>query len=171
MEKIDIVLVAAVAENGVIGRAGDMPWHLGSDFKRFRAITKGKPQIMGRKTFESIGKPLPGRTNIVVSRDPDLTIEGCLTATSLEDALALARKDAVEKGVDEICIQGGGEIYRQAIALADRLRITHVETTLAGDTVFPEIDPALWEIGEEERLPAGEKDDYPTCYRVYERRC
>ncbi|WP_180897211.1 dihydrofolate reductase [Martelella soudanensis] len=170
MNKIDIVLIAAVAENGVIGRAGDMPWHLASDFKRFRAITMGKPQIMGRKTFASIGKPLPGRTNIVVSRDPGLAIEGCLTAATLEDALALAKADAVEKGMDEICIQGGGEIYRQAIHNADRLRITHVETALEGDTTFPEIDPALWKVTEEERLPAGEKDDYPTCYKVYERR-
>ena len=170
MNEIDIVLVAAVAQNGVIGREGDMPWRLASDFRRFRQITMGKPQVMGRKTFASIGKPLPGRTNIIVSRDPELSIEGCLTANSLEDALSLARADASAKGVDEICIQGGGEIYRQAIRLADRLRITHVETELQGDTVFPEIDPDVWVPTEEERVPAGEKDDYPTRYVVYERR-
>lgn len=170
MGKTDIVMIAAVAQNGIIGHAGDMPWRLASDFKRFRKLTMGKPQVMGRKTFASIGKPLPGRTNIVISRDPTLKIEGCLTATSLDQALELARADAEEKGVDEICIQGGGEVYRQAIDRADRLRITHVETVLEGDTVFPEIDPALWVVTEEERLPAGERDDYPTCYRVYERR-
>ncbi|AMM84332.1 dihydrofolate reductase [Martelella sp. AD-3] len=166
----EIVIMAAVAKNGVIGNGAAMPWHLGSDFRRFKALTMGKPQIMGRKTYQSIGKPLPGRTNIIISRNPDFLAPGCIVVTSLEDAVALARKDAAEKGLDEIYVQGGGEIYRQAMTLADRLRITHVETEADGQTTFPAIDPALWQPESSENLPAGERDDYPTRYVVYARK-
>ncbi|TPW33170.1 dihydrofolate reductase [Martelella alba] len=170
MAKIDIVCFAAIARNGMIGKDNQMPWHLSSDFARFKRLTMGKPQIMGRKTFESIGRPLPGRTNIIVTRNLEFGFPGCLTATTLEDAIALARADAEAKDIGEICIQGGGEIYRQAIPLADKLYITHVETLVEGDTCFPPIDPAIWLPLEEERLPAGPKDDFATRFVVYGRR-
>src|SRR3954468_20222245 len=138
---MDIVLVAAVAENGVIGRDNGLPWRLSTDMKRFKAITMGKPIVVGRKTWESFPqRPLPGRLNIVVSRDPAYPAEGAETVTSLEEGLKLAeeRSRGVE-GADQIVIAGGGEIYRQAIGLADRLQITHVLTRVEGDTRFPEI--------------------------------
>lgn len=169
-DRVDVVVMAAVAENGVIGRDSDMPWHLGSDFRRFKALTMGKPQIMGRKTFNSIGKPLPGRTNIILTRQADFSVEGCLTATTLEQALTLAKGEASQKGLSEIYVQGGGEIYAQAVGIADRLRITHVETSVEGDTRFPEIDEAIWKPVEEEQLGVSEIDDYPTRYVVYEKR-
>ncbi|TCT37158.1 dihydrofolate reductase [Martelella mediterranea] len=170
-DNIDVVLMAAVAKNGVIGRDSAMPWHLGSDFKRFKALTMGKPQIMGRKTFSSIGRPLPGRKNIILTRQAGFTIEGCEIAATLDEALAIALADAKEKGVDEIYIQGGGEIYAQAMERADRLRITHVEVSAEGDTRFPDIDEQIWQPVETEYVGVSEVDDYPTRYVVYEKRC
>nr|WP_183484776.1 dihydrofolate reductase [Martelella radicis] len=164
----DIVMIAAVAENGVIGSNGDMPWRLSSDLKRFKAITSGNPVIMGRKTYQSIGRPLPNRTNIIVTRDPDFSAENCIVVNDLDRALEVARKEA---GNDkDVCIIGGGEIYRQAMSFAGRLHITHVEKALEGDTVFPEIDPAVWRVETSESVPAGEKDDYPTRYVIYARK-
>ncbi|MDL2397602.1 dihydrofolate reductase [Rhizobium mayense] len=163
-------IVVAVSRNGIIGRDGDMPWRLSSDLKRFKAMTIGKPVIMGRKTFQSIGKPLPGRPNVVISRDPDYSAEGVQMAHSLSEAIDIASRLAAESGVDEICVIGGGEIYRQAISLADRLLITHVETEVDGDTSFPAIDPALWQVESELAVPAGEKDNYATRFVSYFRR-
>lgn len=160
-----IALVVAAARNGVIGRDGDMPWRLSSDLKRFKSITMGRPIIMGRKTWESLGRPLPGRQNIVITRQPDFTAPGAEVASSLDEALERARALAGEGGV---FIIGGGEIYRQAIPQADRLHVTHVEAEVEGDTVFPEIGPE-WKPVHEERVPAGEKDDFPTRYVIYER--
>ncbi|MDL2408834.1 dihydrofolate reductase [Rhizobium calliandrae] len=168
-EPLKTILVA-VSRNGIIGRDGDMPWRLSSDLKRFKAMTLGKPVIMGRKTFQSIGKPLPGRPNVVISRDPGFAAEGVETAHSLKEAIDVAGRLAEESGVDEICVIGGGEIYRQAISLADRLSITHVEAEVDGDTSFPAIDPALWQIESELAVPAGEKDNYPTRFVRYFRR-
>src|SRR6185369_7765645 len=141
-----VAIVAAVAENGVIGRDNGLPWRLSTDMKRFKALTMGKPIVMGRKTWESFPRrPLPGRLNIVVSRDPDYRAEGAETVTSLRDALILAEtRSRCVAGADEICIVGGGEIYRQAIGLADRLYITHVLASPDGDTRFPAIDRDLW---------------------------
>lgn len=139
-----IVLVAAVAENGVIGRGGVMPWRLKSDMANFKALTTGKPVIMGRKTWGSLHvRPLPDRTNIVVSRDPAFAAEGALVARSFETALEAARGDALRRG-SEIMIIGGADIYAQALPLADRLEITEVRLAPEGDSVFPEVDPALW---------------------------
>ncbi|AJY48248.1 diacylglycerol kinase [Martelella endophytica] len=163
-----IILVAAVSSNGVIGRDGGMPWRLSTDLKRFKAMTLGKPVIMGRKTFQSMGKALSGRTNIVISRDPDFAADGTIAVTCLADALDAARKAKGE--ADEIAIIGGGQIYAQAMAIADRLHITHVDAELDGDTIFPSIDDADWRVVSSEDVPAGEKDDYPTRYVVYERR-
>ena len=166
----DIVIHVAVAENGVIGREGDMPWKLSSDLKRFKAETMGKPVVMGRKTFESVGKPLPGRLNIVVTRDPDWRADGVETVGSVDDALVLARvRGRCMPSADAICVIGGGEIYAQAIGKADRLHVTHVLASIDGDTRFPPIDPAVWRAVEAEDHPAGEKDSHATRHVVYER--
>ena len=169
---MDVVLVAAVAENGVIGRDNGLPWRLSTDMKRFKATTMGKPIVVGRKTWESFPRrPLPGRLNIVVTRDPAYRAEGAETVASLDDALKLAEaRSRGVPGADEIVIGGGGEIYRRAIGLADRLRITHVLAQVDGDTIFPEIDPAVWEVVSAEEHPAGEKDSHATRYVVYARR-
>ena len=135
--RIAIVLLAAVAENGVIGRDNALPWRLSSDLKRFKALTLGKPVVMGRKTYLSIGKPLPGRTNIVVTRDPNFRADGVVVATSVDAALEAARDDARRRGANEIMVIGGTEIFAQTMALADRLEITHVHARPAGDTFFP----------------------------------
>lgn len=171
MSEPRIIIVVAMAENGVIGRDGDMPWKLSTDLKRFKALTMGKPLVMGRKTFESVGgKPLPGRPHVIVSRGPAIDVAGVETAGSLDEALARARTIAIASGVDMVCVAGGGEIYRQALPLADMLYVTHVEAVIDGDTVFPPIDPAVFEKVEETAVPAGEKDNYPTRYAVYRRR-
>lgn len=165
-----ISLVVAMAENGVIGRDGGLPWRLTSDLKRFRAETMGKPVVMGRKTWESIGRPLPGRLNIVVTRDKGYRAEGAETAPSLADALTLARvRGRCMAGADEICVIGGGEIYAQALPLADRLSVTHVLAAVEGDTRFPAIDPADWRLVAQEDVPAGEKDSHATRHAAYER--
>ena len=163
----EVAIVAAVAENGVIGRDGDMPWKLSSDLKRFKAITMGKPVVMGRKTFDSIGKPLPGRPNIVISRSEAL-IDGAIVTPGLGAALEKAAS-LVEGDNLEICVIGGGEIYRQAMERADRLEITHVEGRVDGDTVFPTIDPDVWALESEERISAGERDSHDMRFAVYRR--
>ena len=154
-----IVLIAAVAENGVIGQGGTMPWRLKSDMQHFRALTMGKPVVMGRKTWLSLSvKPLPGRTNIVVTRDVTFTAPGALVAGSLGVALEAARGDALRRGTDVMVI-GGAEIYRQAMPLAGRLEITRIRMQPEGDTAFPPIDPAVWREASREPHPAGERDD------------
>lgn len=166
-----ITLVVAIAENGVIGRGGGLPWRLSSDLKRFKADTMGKPIIMGRKTYESVGRPLPGRLNIVVTRDPAWRAEGVERVGSLEDALTLARVQArCMAGADEICVIGGGEIFRETLPIANRLRVTHVLADAEGDVFFPEIDPAIWLPVHSQEFPVGEKDSHPTRYVIYERR-
>ncbi len=162
-------MVVAVARNGVIGRDGAMPWRLSTDLKRFKAITMGKPVLMGRKTFQSIGKPLPGRHNIVVTRDPSFQAEGVETCASLDAALASARKQAADNGQSEICVIGGGEIYRQAMPFAHNIHFTQVDSEPTGDTRFPEIDPQIWALQTEEAIAAGEKDSAATIYRHYRR--
>ena len=160
-----IALVAAVADNGIIGAGTGLPWRLSSDMKRFRALTIGKPVVMGRKTYDTIGKPLAGRRNIVITRRKDFAPEGITVAASLDAALAFAAEGAP----DEIMVIGGGEIYAEMIDRAHRLYITHVEAKPEGDTRFPPIDPAIWRAGAEERLPAGEKDTAATRFIVYDR--
>ena len=145
---MEIVLIAAVAENGVIGQGGDMPWRLKSDLQRFRARTMGKPVLMGRKTFASLGRPLKGRTNIVVSRDESFAASGILVAADLDRALDAARGDALRRGVNEIVIGGGSHIYTALMPLATRLEITEIRARPAGDTLFPPIDPAVWRTSE-----------------------
>ncbi|CAB4326146.1 MULTISPECIES: dihydrofolate reductase [unclassified Brucella] len=170
MKKPLVSIVVAASENNVIGHENDMPWRLSTDLKRFKALTLGKPVIMGRRTWQSLGRPLPGRANIVITRDADFRAEGAEVVSSLEDALALARKFAAEGGVGEICVIGGGQIYVQAMPLADRLHLTRVLAVIEGDTYFPEINPQDWQLLSSEDVPAGDKDSYPTRYMLYERR-
>ncbi len=164
-----LTIIVAAAENGVIGRDNDMPWRLSTDLKRFKALTLGKPIVMGRRTWDSIGRPLPGRTIIVVSRDPGFRAEGAETAASLEEGIALGRRLAEAAGVDEVYIGGGGKIYAQALPLARRVRLTRVLASIEGDTHFPALDPAEWRLVSSEDVPAGEKDSHATRYMVYER--
>jgi dihydrofolate reductase len=167
---IKVSLVVAVARNGVIGREGGLPWRLSSDLKRFKANTIGRPVIMGRKTFQSIGKPLPDRHNIVVTRDPQFQSDGITVAPDVTKALTIAKAKAASDGAEEVCVIGGGEIYRQTLAAADRLIVTYVEAEVEGDTRFPQIDKKIWREVSSENHPAGEKDTHATRHVVYERR-
>jgi dihydrofolate reductase len=151
MRKPRVSLVVAMARNRVIGAQNKLPWNLPEDLTRFREITTGHPIIMGRKTFESIGRPLPNRTNIVISRDPELKIEGCRCVGSLDAAIAWASSDEVP-GREEIHIIGGGEIFQQAISFADRIYLTLIDQDIPGDAYFPEFNSAEYrQISREER--------------------
>jgi dihydrofolate reductase len=156
---MDLILVAAVAENGVIGRGNALPWRLKSDMQHFRAATVGKPVIMGRKTYLSVGKPLAGRTTIVVSRDPAFAAPGILVAPSLPAAIAAARGDALRRRAGAIIVAGGADIYAQAMPLAAGLVITYIHAATDGDARFPAIDLRVWrEIARDERPPAAGDD-------------
>jgi dihydrofolate reductase len=157
---MQVVLVAGVAENGMIGRGGTMPWRLKSDMRHFRALTLGKPVVMGRKTYQSLSiKPLPGRTNIVVTRDANFAAPGVLVVPSLEAALEAGRGDALRRGVSEIMVIGGAEIYAQAMPFAVRLEITRIHASPEGDTRFPPIESAVWQEVARAAHPAGPNDD------------
>ncbi|HKU13683.1 MAG TPA: type 3 dihydrofolate reductase [Steroidobacteraceae bacterium] len=149
-----ISLIVAAAQNGVIGSDNRLPWHLPDDLKRFKALSLGKPVVMGRRTFESIGKPLPGRTNIVVSRQPGLAIAGAIVARSLDAALAAAG-DA-----PEIVVIGGAEIFRQVLPRADTVHLTRVHASVDGDAVFPQLDPGAWRQSAVEHHAADERHQY-----------
>lgn len=166
---IEIVHVVAIAENGVIGQGGGMPWRLKSDLRRFRALTLGRPVLMGRKTYLSIGRPLPERTNIVVSRDPDFAAPGLVVAPRLDFALAIARGDALRRKADAIMVIGGGDIYAQTMDIADRLEVTIVHAGPPGDAYFPPIDPAIWQENFRERHSAGSDDSADFTYVTYRR--
>ena len=165
-----IVLVAAVAENGVIGRAGRQPWHLHSDLRHFRALTLDKPVIMGRKTYQSIGKPLDRRTNIVITRDKKFAPQGVVTAPSFKAALAIAEKDAQRRGTDEIMVIGGHAVFTEAMPHAERLEITHVHARPEGDAFFPPIDIKHWREEKREVRDAGRGDDAGFTVATYLRR-
>jgi dihydrofolate reductase len=164
------VLVAAVATNGVIGQCGRLPWCLKSELLHFRKLTIGKPVVMGRRTYLSIGRPLAGRSNIVVSRNPDFTAPGVITAGTVEAALSAARGDALRRCADEIAVIGGAEIYRQTIPMADRLVITTVHLQAAGDVRFPPIDANSWSEVWCTEHAAAPGDDADFTVRVYERK-
>jgi dihydrofolate reductase len=166
---IDIVLIAAVAENGVIGRDNRLPWRLKSDMQHFRNVTMGKPVVMGRRTFQSLARPLDGRTTIVVTRDPDFSAGGIVVAPSLQAALAAARGDALRRGADAIMVAGGAEIYKQAMLLAEELLITLVHARPEGDAVFPEIDRKVWRETDRSEHPAGRGDEAGFAVVRYER--
>ena len=169
-ERPALVAVVAMAENGVIGRAGAMPWHVPSDLKRYRSLTMGKPMIMGRKTLESIGRVLDGRDTIVLTRSQTVPFEGAIVADSLENALELASERARTRGADEIVIAGGGEVYRAFMDRLDRLLVTEIAATPDGDAVFPTIDPAIWEKVREEAAERGERDTEASRFAIYRRR-
>ena len=149
-----ISLIVAAAENNVIGRDGTMPWHLRTDLLRFKALTMGKPVVMGRRTHESIGKPLPGRRNIVVTRRANYEAPGCEVVTSIDEAIGAAADAA------EIMVIGGGDIYRQLLPRADRIYFTRVHVDCDGDAVFPELGPDEWRVTEEEAHAADAANDY-----------
>jgi dihydrofolate reductase len=165
-----VVLVAAIGDNFVIGREGQLPWRLKSDLQHFRKLTLNRPVIMGRKTHESIGKVLPGRTNIVLTRDLTWVAPGAVLATSLDAALSFARPDAAKRGVDEIMVIGGSDIFSATMPMADRLEITHVHASPEGDTVFPLIDPEVWQEQSRQDHFAGPDDDFSFAVATYIRR-
>jgi len=162
-------MVAAVAENGVIGAGNRIPWRIPSDMAHFKRTTMGKPLIMGRKQFEIFGKPLPGRHNIVVTRQADYQPEGVEVCHDLAAAITRAKAVAKAQGVDEAVVIGGGEIYAQAMRLADRLYISRVVLSPEGDVRFPPIDPAFWRIVETPPVEASPKDEASYVVQVYER--
>jgi dihydrofolate reductase len=168
---MEIVLIVAVADNGVIGAGDTIPWRLKSDQRRFKAITMGKPLVMGRKTFLSLPRrPLPGRTNIVVTRDAAFRAAGAVVTTSLAEALVLAHADALRRSVAEIAVLGGAEIYAQCLDLADRLDLTEVHASPDGETRFPPIDGALWQEASRIDNLAGPDDSAAFSYVTYRRR-
>jgi dihydrofolate reductase len=166
----EIVLVAAVADNGVIGAGNAIPWRLKSDMQRLKAITMSKPVVMGRKTFASMKRALPGRTNIVITRDPQFQAAGAVVTTSFENALALAQADALQRGADDIAVLGGAEVYAHFLEIADRLEITEVHATPEGDTRFPAIDKDAWQEVARARHEAGPDDSAAFSYVTYRRR-
>ena len=168
--KASVCLVVAVARNGVIGRDNKLLWRLKTDLRRFRSLTIGRPVIMGRKTFESIGKPLPGRKTIVVSRDPHFSADGVAVASSIEGAFEAADLAAAELGVDEIAIAGGAEIYRLAMPFADRLYVTEVGLDPEGDAYFADVDRTVFVEVRRIAHAAGGEDEAAFVFVDYERR-
>jgi dihydrofolate reductase len=165
-----IALIVAVADNGVIGARGTIPWRLKSDMQRFKAITMGKPIVMGRKTFASLKRALPGRTNIVVTRDANFRAAGAVVTNSFDAARAVATGDALRRFATEIAVIGGAQIYAQWMDIADRLEITEVHARPDGDTYFAEIDASRWEEVARVRNPAGPDDSADSSYVTYRRR-
>lgn len=167
---VAIVQVVAVSLNGVIGANGDMPWSLPSDLKRFKQITMGKPIVMGRKTFDSIGRPLPGRANIVISRSATYQADGVHVVSSIDEALELGIRLAKDTGAEEVCVIGGGQIYLQTLDRTRRIYMTRVMAEMAGDTVYPELPSDEWEEVAREHHQEGPKDtanfDIVTLERV-----
>lgn len=157
-------IVVAMGEKNEIGSDNQLLWHLPKDLKHFKDLTSGHPIIMGRKTYESIGKPLPNRTNIVISRKKDWFEEGILIVGSIKEAVKFAKK------IDEnIFIIGGGNIYEQTMEITDRLEVTLVKANLEADTYFPKIDPKIWKMTEEICYEKDEKNQYDFCFQIYER--
>ena len=158
-----ISIIVACTENNVIGRENDMPWHLPADLKHFKAITTGHPIIMGRKTYESIGRPLPKRRNLVITRNPDFKHDGLEIYSSLEEAIKNCQTE------DECFITGGGQIYKMAMDIADRIYRTRIHTTIDGDTFFPEINQDQWLMYKKEFRPADEKNEHDLSFEYYDR--
>ena len=167
---VRIAMIAGVAENGVIGSDQTIPWRMPSDMAFFKKTTMGKPIIMGRKQYETVGKPLPGRTNIVVTRQQGYRPAGVLVFHDTGAALARARDIAAADGVDEIMVIGGGELYAQLIDRADRLYITHIDLNPAGDVRFPAIEPDQWVVVDLPEVVPSPRDEATYRVKVYERR-
>jgi dihydrofolate reductase len=169
VDDIAIVFVVAVADNGVIGRDGGLPWRLKSDMAHFRRLTIGKPVVMGRKTFLSLNKPLKDRTNIVVTRDKSFSAAGAVVAHDLDAALTIARDDARRRGTDSVMVIGGADIYTQTLPLADRIELTLVHLEPPGDTLFPALDQRHWREVARSEHPAGPDDDAPFALLTFAR--
>lgn len=165
-----IALIWAQARNRVIGRDNDLPWHLPKDLKHFMRTTVGHPVIMGRRTFESMKAPLPRRTNIVITRNPDYRAAGAIVAPDLDAALAIAAEECRHDGKDAIFVAGGAEIYRLGLDLATQLIVTAVDAEFAGDTFFPEVDWSAWRQVNREVHPADSEHAWPFSIEVWERR-
>lgn len=164
-----ISLIVAVAENGVIGRDGGLPWRMSSDLKTFRRLTMGKPIVMGRRTFQSIGKPLDGRDNIVVTRDAHFNVAGVSACATASEALTLGRVLATTRGADEIMVIGGAQLYQAVLPVADRIYYTTVHARPEGDRYFEKPDPAQWQEVSRQDLPKGDRDDYAATLVIYDR--
>lgn len=169
MTKLPIVLVAAIADNGVIGRDNQLIWRLRTDMRRFRELTMGCPIIMGRKTFQSIGKPLPGRQSVVLSRDASFQPDGAYVVPTLDQALATAQQLGAAMGARAVIVAGGGEVYAQALPAADRLELTFVHARPEGDAVFPVFDRASFRESARSEHPAGPEDEFPFAFATFER--
>ena len=159
-----ISLVVAASKNNVIGRNGGLPWHLPDDLRHFKRLTTGKPVVMGRRTFESIGRPLPDRRNIVMTRDPDYAAEGCDVVSSVDEALDLVA------GAGEVMVIGGGQVYRDFLPRADRVYLTRVQAEVDGDTYFTELTETEWLLVSTEHHAADDRHDYAFDLMVFERR-
>ncbi len=166
---IKLSVIVAVAENGVVGNNNALPWYISADLKYFKQTTLGKPVVMGRKTFESIGRPLPGRTNIVISSRPDYAADGVTVVNSLQRALDYAAEVALIDGTDELMVIGGATIYGAAIPLADRLYVTEVHASVTGDAYLRDIDWSCWREISRERQEAVAPNPYDFSFVVYER--
>ena len=158
-----ISIIVAASENNAIGNQGELPWRLPDDLKRFKAVTMGKPIVMGRKTWDSIGRPLPGRQNIVITRQPDFSAEGCDVVASVQEAIAIAGD------VDEIMVIGGSQIYELALPLARRLYLTRVHAEVEGDAFLPTIDETQWRLVSDESHAADERHEFSFSFRILER--
>lgn len=166
---VTLSVIVAAARNGVIGRNNALPWHLPEDLRYFKQVTLGKPIVMGRKTYESIGRTLPGRTNIVITRDSSWNAEGVKVVHSLDEALGLAEDIAVIDGKGELMVIGGAEIYAAAILSADRLYLTEVHADVEGDATLPDIDWSHWHEVSREHFSASGDNPYAYSFVVYER--
>ncbi len=164
-----VALVVAVAENGVIGRAGALPWRIPTDLKTFRRVTLGKPIVMGRRTYVSIGRPLDGRDNIVITRDRTFSAAGVQVVSGWVEALALATQCAYRRGAEEIAVIGGAEVFRAALPAAGRIYLTRVHAAPEGDVHFPELPPGEWHETARDALPRGASDEYACTLTVLER--
>lgn len=165
-----LYLISAVAQNGVIGKDGAMPWRLGTDLQRFKSLTLGHPIIMGRKTWQSLGRPLKGRANIVISRDKSFVPQGAYIAHSFPEAEALATAHATHFSVNAAFIIGGGEIYKHYLPFVKTMFLTEILSSVPGDSFFPPFDKSAWQIVACENTPISDKDEYPTRFVTYQRR-
>ena len=165
-----IALIVAASQNNVIGRNNELPWHLPGDLQYFKTMTLGKPVIMGRKTFESIGRPLPGRDNIVISRQTDYAAKGIEVVSSLEQAIALGENINLINGIQEVMIIGGAQIYEKSLDLADRVYLTRVQCKVEGDAYFPALDDDEWQEIAREDITAKESNPFDFSYLVFERK-
>ena len=168
-DSLPVSLIVAATRNQVIGRDNQMPWHLPADLRYFKQRTLGKPIIMGRKTWESLGRPLPGRLNIVISRQADVELDGAEIFADLATAIQRGQEWATQQGVDEVMIIGGGQLYQHALSLAQRVYLTRIDLELEGDTFFPVLDPQQWQQTDAQAHPAQEQQPGYS-FEVWQRR-